>query len=140
MSLTIAPFESLIAEALTGAIISGGQNGDPVKITARANAALAAITGIQQILAGNATAGVASLTAAAKITNIDPGIGLAVQGALLLVAQQAALVNSVAGATILGTVQAAIANNIIQGATAAANAEIAKYAAAVAATPAAPAA
>jgi hypothetical protein len=128
MTLSITPFEQLIAEAITGAIITGGQNGDAVKITARANAALSGIAGAEQILQGNAAQGVALLLSAAKTANLDPGVTLAIQGALALVVQQATLVNSVTVGTLAGQVAVAVVNNVIAGATAAANAEIARYA------------
>lgn len=127
MSLTIVPFETFIAEALTGQIIRGGQGGNAAKIVSRANVALEVVQAAQAINTGNAAQGIALLTAAAAKADVDPAFGLAVSGAMTLIAQQAALVKNIADVTLLGQAADLIEANIASGVTNAANAEIAKY-------------
>lgn len=127
MNLSIVPFEQLIAEGLTGAIISGGQGGDAAKITKRANTALAVIAGLNQINGGDAAGGVQALSAAISSADLDPGVSLAVQGLFTIAAKQAQLLASVGGTTLIGGVAEQIYANVASGVSAAANAELAKY-------------
>jgi hypothetical protein len=136
MSFNIQPFESLIASAITGEIISGGQKGNAASIVKRANTALAVATALQQFAEGNAAPGIAALGAALGSSDLDPGVSLAVHGLFALLGQQTALLASINSAIPgLGTVATTVSENVITGIIAAANAEIAKYG-----TPAAPAA
>jgi hypothetical protein len=135
MSFQLAPLETVAAEAVTGLFISAGAKGVAATIVKRANATLAVVNAVSQIEAGNTVVGLSSLTAALGSSNLDPGEALALQGFLTQLAQQASLVNSILGATILGTVATTVQANIVTGVTNACNAEIAKYA-----PPAAPAA
>ena len=128
MNLAIKPFETVAAEALTGFIIALGQKGDAAKIIARANAALLVVGAGNQFLAGNPTGGIAALGSAVKLENVDPGVALALQTALSLVAQQGAVLASLASAIPgVGSISEGILQNVLAGAEAAANAEIAHY-------------
>jgi hypothetical protein len=122
MNLSIQPFESLIASAITGEIISGGQNGNA------ANIVLQVATAFQQLSAGNAAPGVQALSAALSSSELDPGVALAVQGVFGIAGQQSALISAINSAIPgLSAVPTAIIANVTAGIVAAANAEIAKY-------------
>jgi hypothetical protein len=128
MNLSIQPFESLIASAITGEIISGGQNGNAANIVKRANTALQVATAFQQLSAGNAAPGVQALSAALSSSELDPGVALAVQGVFGIAGQQSALISAINSAIPgLSAVPTAIIANVTAGIVAAANAEIAKY-------------
>jgi hypothetical protein len=128
MSLTVAPFEQVAAEALTGLIITGGQNGNAANIVKRATTALAIVAAFNAINSGNAAAGIAAIQAALSNANMDPGVNLALQGLFSIGSQMLALnANIAAGLPLVGTTIEAVVTNISAGVTAAANAEIAKY-------------
>ena len=126
--MTIQPFETLIAEALAGAIISGGQKGNGPAIIKRAQTALAIASGFQQLAQGNAAPGVAAIQTALTNADLDPGVALAINGVFSIGAQQASLLASI-NAMIpgLGTVALTISENVATGVISAANAEIAHY-------------
>lgn len=129
MSLTIQPFEQVVAETLTTWAIVGGQKGNAAAITARANAALAVASTIGSLASGNVTAAATALQAAVTTAGLEPGFALALQSLLGIVSAQAQAIQTAASAIPLaGEVLSAIDNNIVAGMTAAANAELAKYA------------
>jgi hypothetical protein len=127
MSLPIAPLETIAAEGLTGLFISAGAKGDATKIVARANGVLAIISAITQINNGNTVTGLTGLSSVLTSASLDPGEALALQGLITVIANQAALINTVVGGTVLGTVLSAVYINISNGITSAANAELTKY-------------
>ncbi len=126
--MSITPFEQLIAEGLTGLIITGGQGGNAANIVKRANTALEVVSAFNAINTGNAAQGVGLLQAAMSNADLDPGVNLAVQGLIGLGVQALSLnSNLAAGIPLIGTTAEAITANVLAGITAAANAEIAKY-------------
>lgn len=140
MSLTIKPFEQLIAEALTGEIITGGQKGNAAAIVKRANTALAIAQGVAAISAGNAGPGVASIGAALASSQLDAGVALAINGLIAIAGQQVELFATInAALPMLGTVATSVIANVTAGIISAATAELAKYQAPTPATGAGPA-
>ena len=133
MSLVIAPLETIAAEGLTGLLISAGANGVVATKAKRATAILAIVTAITQINSGSTVTGLSALTAALGTTDLDPGEALALQGLVTQLANQASLLNSVVGGTLLGTVATAVYANIATGITSACQAEISAGATAAAA-------
>ena len=128
MSLSIQPFESLLASAITGLIITGGQKGVAASIVKRANTALAIGNALSSLEQGNSAPAIGALQGVINNSDLDPGVAVAVKGAFTLISQQSALLASINGAIPgLGTVEATVAANISAGIVAAANAEIAKY-------------
>jgi hypothetical protein len=136
MSLNIVPFEQAAAEMITGLLITGGQKGNAGSIVKRANTALAVADAFTAINSGDPT-GVVALQSALGNSNLDPGVNLGLQSLLAIGTQQLAGLSGLnKGLPLIGATATAIAANILTGITAAANAEIAKYAAAVTAAPA----
>jgi hypothetical protein len=126
--MNIVPFEQLIATALAGEIISGGQNGNAANIVKRANTALAVGTAVSQLGQGNAAPGVQALGVALASSNLDPGVSLAVQGLFGIASQQAELIAELNKAIpALSSQATTLIANVAAGVIAAANAEIAKY-------------
>jgi hypothetical protein len=121
-SLLIAPLISI----LTGKIIEAGTNGDGSKMLARANELIAINTALTQINTGNA-AGLPALQAAFNTTSLTPGESLALQSLFGGLANQIALLTSVAGSTLVGQANTVIFDSILQTATTTAQAYVTKY-------------
>jgi hypothetical protein len=128
-SLLIAPLIDLIA----GGIIQSGTGGDGPKIIARATELIAINTALQQVNAGN-VAGLPALQQALQTTALSPAETLALQSVLAALANQVALLTSIAGSTLLGQAATTVFDSILTTATTAAQAYITKYTPASAAT------
>lgn len=128
--INIVPIEQFSAELFAGLIIPQGQGGDAAKITARANTALGVAAVLSDLAAGNADAGLSAFTALLQNPNMDPAVAGAIQNLVQLGFAQIQLAQNVNSLIpLLGAQPAAVLGNIARGVTAAANAEIAKYAA-----------
>lgn len=128
MSLLIQPFEKTAAMLFAGLIISAGQKGDSVAILKRANTALAVSQGLSALAQGNATPGIAALESVLADQNLDPAVSASLTQAINLIIQQVSFVSLINSAIpLVGATAEIIAQNIADGVTAAANAEIAKY-------------
>ena len=121
-------FEVGAVEMLAGLLISSGQGGDAVKINARAQTALALAKLLSDTESGNGAQASADVLALVNTGNLDPGVALALTNYLAigggLLSQQANILKLL---PLLGTANDVLVQNLIQGITAAANAEIAKY-------------
>lgn len=128
MSLTIVPIEQFSAQLLAGLIIPEGQGGVATKIVARAETALAAATVLNDIVSGDAEAGLAAFTALLTNPNMDPAVLGALQNLVQLGFSQAQIAANVQKLMpIFGADVIAVLTNISKGVTTAANLEIAKY-------------
>lgn len=128
MSLNIVPFEQGLAEMITGLLITGGQNGNAQSITKRANTALAVARAFTEINNGD-PAGIALLQGALSNADLDPGVNLGLQSLLAIATQQlGTLAATNKGLPLIGATATAIATNVLAGITAAAQAELAKFA------------
>jgi hypothetical protein len=132
MTINATLFITPLIEFVTGKIIESGTSGDATKQAARATELVAINAALLQIDQGN-PAGTVALAAALNTSALSPGEGLALQSLFAIIGNQLALVNSVAGGTLLGTAATAIATSILNAATTTAQAYIAKATAAPAA-------
>lgn len=129
MNLNIVPFEQAAAEMITGLLITGGQNGNAETIVKRANTALAVAGAFTAINSGDPS-GITALQSALANSNLDPGVNLGLQSLLAIGTQQLATLGTAnKGLPLIGATATAVATNILAGIEAAAQAEIAKYAA-----------
>jgi hypothetical protein len=127
--MNIVPFEQAAAEAITGLIVSAGQGGNAANITKRANTALAVAAAMTQLATGNAAPAIAAIQGILANSSMDPGVALAVQGLFQIGQQQLTLSASLGNLIpLVATTAEAVITNVAAGVTAAANAEIAKYA------------
>jgi hypothetical protein len=115
-----------LIDFIVGKIIESGTGGDATKIVARATELIAINTALTQINAGN-SAGVTALQAALNTQALSPGEGLALSSLFATLGTQLAAIQSVAGATLLGTANTAIADAILGAATTTAQAYVTKY-------------
>lgn len=127
MTLPIKPLETIAAEGITGLFIAAGAKGIAATIVKRATATLAIVTAVTQVATGTTVQGLNAISTALSSTDLDPGEALALQGVITTIANQAALMNSVLGGSLLGVVGQAVYANISAGIIATCNAEIAKY-------------
>jgi hypothetical protein len=128
-SLQIPPIEQASAEFLTTLAVTLGQAGNAQKILGRAQAAFVVGQGLQAIASGNLAQAATLLQSASAIANLEPGFALALNGLLSWVLVQAQAMQALAaGVPLVSSAIAAIGNNIAAGVTAAANAEITRYA------------
>jgi hypothetical protein len=105
---------AFLLDEIVGKILASGTGGDKTKIAARATEALEIVTGFNEILNGDPADGVNQITAAVSgASNLQPYEAMAIQNLAALAAQQLALVQGVAGGTILGQAATAIAGNVI---------------------------
>lgn len=143
MSLNTTLLIVPLVDFITGKIIEAGAKGDAAKLTARAEELIAINTALSQLNSGDSVAGLAALQSALNTTAMTPGEGLALQSLFASIGNQVALINTVAGGTLLGTAvgsaATAIASVILSTATSCAKAYVTKYSAPVAAAQAAPA-
>ena len=115
-----------LIDFITGKIIESGANGVAATLVARAQELIAINTALLQINAGN-SAGITALQSALNTSALSPGEGLALSSLFATLGNQLAAIQSVAGATLLGTAGTAIADAILNAATAAAQAYVTKY-------------
>lgn len=125
MSTNAALFITPLIEFVTGKIIESGTSGDATKQAARATEIVAINAALLQIDQGNA-AGLPALATALNTSALSPGEGLALQSLFAIIGNQMAVINTVAGGTLLGTAATAIATSILNAATTTAQAYIAK--------------
>jgi hypothetical protein len=131
--MQLVNLEQGAVEALAGLLISAGQDGDGAKINARAQTALAIAKLLSDTEAGNGAQASVDVLALVQTGNIDPGVALALTNYLALGAGLlSAQANILKLLPLLGTANDVLVQNLINGITAAANAEIAKYPAVVA--------
>lgn len=128
MPLIIDSAEVAAATILAGLIIAEGQSGDGPAILKRAQTALAVGESVAGLAEGNASAGIAALSAALANSDLDPAVILGLQSLVALGLQQAQIVVQLKGAVPLFGAQATeVLENVSAGIIAAANADIAKY-------------
>lgn len=121
-SLLITPFIQFV----TGKVIEAGTSGDAAKINARATELIAINTALVQINTGN-VAGLPALQAAlTSNTALGVGEGLALQSLSAAIANQIALVTSIAGSTLIGQAATDVMDSILAVGTATAQVYIAK--------------
>lgn len=125
MTISATLFITPLIDFVTGKIIEAGTSGDVAKQAARATELVAINNALLEIDAGNVS-GTVALAAALNTTALTPGEGLALQSLFAILGNQLALINSVAGNTILGTAATAIATSILNAANTTAQAYIAK--------------
>ena len=121
-NLLIAP----LIDFITGKIIESGTAGDGAKMVSRAKELIAVNEALLEINQGN-TAGIGALQAALNTTALTPGEALAIQALFATIGNQVALVNSVAGSTIIGAAATSIATEILNAGTTCAQAYVTKY-------------
>ncbi len=126
MALTPALLITPLINFVTGKIIEAGTGGTASKIVARANDLININNALLAINSGSA-GGIPALQAAFQTSALTPGEALAVQSLLASLANQVALLTSIAGSTLLGQAQTAILDSILNTATATANAYVAQY-------------
>lgn len=115
-----------LVDFIVGKVIEASTNGDPAKILGRAQDVLAINNALIMIDQGN-TAGTAALAASFNTTALSPGEGLALQSLMAIIGNQVALLNAVAGSTLLGGATGAIVVSILTAGSATAQAYITKY-------------
>lgn len=134
MNFQLQPLETLAATGITGLLISIGAKGNAATLVKRANAYLAVAAAVGAAQTGDVNSLIATLTTVISTSNLDPAEGLALTGLLTAIVNQLAMGKAVAGTTLLGAQLTAFLNNIATGITAGAQAEIAKYGSAAAAS------
>jgi hypothetical protein len=132
MSLNVTLLITPLIEFVTGKVIESGTGGDATKQAARAQEVIAINTALTAIDNGNAQ-GTLQLASALNTSALSPGEGLALQSLFAILGNQLALIDNVAGGTLLGTAANAVAVSILTAANAAAQAYITKAAAPAAA-------
>jgi hypothetical protein len=107
-------------------IIQAGTSGDTTKQLARAQEILAINNALTLIDQGN-VGGAASLANALVTGALTPGEGLALQSLLAIIGNQLALVNTLAGGTLLGGTAEAIVTSILAASSAVCQGYVTKY-------------
>ena len=131
MSFTFSPSMLItpLIDFITGKIIESGAGGDAAKLTARAAELIVINQALVDINAGSPN-GVTELASALNTQSLTPGEALAVQSLFASLSNQAALLTTIAGSTLLGQANTVILDSILATATATAQAYVAKYKAA----------
>ena len=131
MSFTFSPSMLItpLIDFITGKIIESGTNGDATKLTARAAELIIINQALVAINAGSPS-GITELASALNTQSLSPGEALAVQSLFASLANQASLLTSIAGSTLLGQANTAILDSILATATTTAQAYVTKYKAA----------
>lgn len=125
MSLTAIMFVTPLIQFVTGKIIEAGTSGNATKQAARAQELEAINAALLQIDQGN-SAGTIALASALNTSALSPGEGLALQSLFAIIGQQLAVIDTVAGGTLLGVEASAVATAILNAANETAQAYIAK--------------
>jgi hypothetical protein len=107
-------------------VIQASTGGDTTKQLARAQELLAINNAITLIDQGN-PAGTTALANALITGALSPGEGLALQSLLAIIGNQLALVNTLAGGTLLGGTAEAIVTSILAAGSAVAQGYVTKY-------------
>jgi len=107
-------------------VIQAGTGGDVAKQLARAQEILAINNALTLIDQGN-VGGAAALANALVTGALTPGEGLALQSLLAIIGNQLALVNTLAGGTLLGGTTEAIVTSILAAGSSVAQGYITKY-------------
>lgn len=121
MNLTPTLLITPLIDFVTGKLIEAGTSGDKTKQAARATELLAINAALLKINAGDTT-GLAALQAAIQTSALSPGEALALQSLLATLGGQLALVDKVAGGTLIGTAATAYADQVLSAANSVATA------------------
>lgn len=125
LSINVSALAAPLVDFITGKIIEAGTNGDAAKQAARATELQAINNALVKINNGD-TSGLTDLTAAINTSALSPGEALALQSFLASAGKQLALIQSVAGTTLIGQTATAIATGLLSAANNVAAAYIAK--------------